>query len=238
MHSNNYTFAFAAILTVIAAVLLAFASEGLRPQQEANVALEKRSDILRAVHAKPENPKDVVSYYTKSVEETVVHTNGEVISGIKAFDLVLKDEYEKPEQDRQLPLYVYSGKDGKKYYIIPLHGVGLWGPVWGYVSVKDDFKTVYGAVFDHKGETPGLGAEISTEMFQKPFEGKTILDKDNNFVSVRVVKKGQMTSIAAEHVVDGISGGTITSNGVDAMLQKCLKPYLPYFEKLKTKTKG
>ncbi|HCR49000.1 MAG TPA: hypothetical protein DIW24_05185, partial [Bacteroidetes bacterium] len=93
MHSNNYTFAFAAILTVIAAVLLAFASEGLRPQQEANIALEKRSDILRAVHAKPINPNEVVTYYTKNVAELVVNAKGETLSGLKAFDLVLKDEY-------------------------------------------------------------------------------------------------------------------------------------------------
>ncbi|MBL7978529.1 MAG: NADH:ubiquinone reductase (Na(+)-transporting) subunit C [Bacteroidetes Order II. Incertae sedis bacterium] len=237
MHSNNYTFAFAAILTVIAAVLLAFASEGLRPQQEANVALEKRSDILRAVHAKPTNPNEVVTYYTQNVAELVINAKGETISGLKAFDLALKDEYEKPENERQLPLYVYTGKDGKKYYVVPLHGVGLWGPIWGYVSVKDDFKTVYGAVFDHKGETPGLGAEISTDMFQKPFEGKTIVDEQNNFVSVRVVKKGQKVEAGPAHMVDAISGGTITSNGVDAMLSKCLKPYLPYFEKLTSNAK-
>ena len=126
-----------------------------------------------------------------------------------------------------MPLYI-SNIDGSEKYIIPLRGTGLWGPIWGYISLDNDMNTVYGAVFDHKAETPGLGAEINRDFFEKPFNGKRIFDLQGDFVSIAVVKGGAKEN--DYHAVDGISGGTITSDGVTAMLKERLDKYLPYFE--------
>lgn len=126
------------------------------------------------------------------------------------------------ESGRQLPVYVCAMEDGSEYYIFPLRGKGLWGPIWGYISLEKDMNTVYGAVFDHKSETPGLGADINKEWFQLNFRGKKIYT-DNTFKSIEVAKVGTVEPSA--YSVDGISGGTITSKGVQAMLHDCLEGY-------------
>ncbi len=233
MHSNRYTFIYAIILSVITAVLLAFAAEGLKPAQAANIALDKKTSILRSVRYDGTERAAIEKLYAAGVRELVVNAKGEELSGIDAFAVILKNELAKPVEERQLPLYIYTGEDGKKRYVIPMQGVGLWGPIWGYISLEEDFNMVYGAFFDHKSETPGLGAEISERPFQMQFQGKKILDADHNFVSVHVVKKAAKTAVGPEHRVDGISGGTITSTGTDNMLRKCVEPYLGYFGKIK-----
>lgn len=235
-NSNSYTFIYAAIITVISAILLAVSSEGLKPAQEANVLLEKKMNVLNAVRFKSHDRKEIEEAYSKYIQELVINAKGEPVQGLKAFDIVMKDESKKPLEQRNLPLYIYTGDDAKKYYIAPLYGAGLWGPIWGFMSIDGaDFVTVYGSFFDHKGETPGLGAEISTEWFQQKFEGKKISDNKSQFTSVRVIKKGTSLGIENEtdHRVDGISGGTITSNGLDKMISNWLATYLPYFEKQK-----
>lgn len=130
------------------------------------------------------------------------------------------------KEERKLPVYECQ-KDGKTYYVLPLRGKGLWGPIWGYIALENDMNTVYGAVFDHKTETPGLGAEIKENWFQKPFQGKQLY-KDKEFISITVVKGG--ADAANEHEVDAISGGTITSKGVQSMLFDCLVSYESFFE--------
>ncbi len=234
MHSNRYTFIYAIILSVITAVVLAFAAEGLKPAQAANIALDKKTSILRSVRYDGAERAAIEKLYGASVRELVVNAQGEELSGIDAFAVVLKDELAKPVQERQLPLYIYTGEDGKKRYVIPMQGVGLWGPIWGYISLEEDFNTVYGAFFDHKSETPGLGAEISERPFQMQFQGKKIMDAEHNFISVHVVKKTAKIDVGPEHRVDGISGGTITSTGTDKMLRACVEPYLGYFGKVKS----
>lgn len=233
MHSNRYTFIYAIVLSVVTAVLLAFASEGLKPAQEANIALDKKTSILRSVRFDGTERAAIEKTYAERVKELVVNSKGEELSGVNARAIVLKDELAKPVEQRQLPLYVYTGDDGKKRYIVPMSGVGLWGPIWGYVSIEEDFNTVYGAFFDHKSETPGLGAEIREKPFQEQFQGKKIMGNDNNFVSVHVLKKAAKSDLGPEHRVDGISGGTITSNGTDKMLKDWLEPYLGWFGKSK-----
>lgn len=233
MHSNRYTLLYAAGISILTAVILAFASEGLKPAQEANIALDKKSNILRAVRVASTDRKVIESTYAAKIREMVVNSAGEEIPNIDANAVNLKEEVVKKPADRELPLYIYSGDDGKQYYIVAMRGVGLWGPIWGYLALEDDFNTVYGAFFDHKGETPGLGAEIAEKPFQEQFEGKTIMGNDNHFVSVNVVKKTDKFDLGPEHRVDAISGGTITSRGTDAMLKNCIAPYLAYFEKLK-----
>jgi Na+-transporting NADH:ubiquinone oxidoreductase subunit C len=138
----------------------------------------------------------------------------------------INKQIEKFESGRELPVYVCE-KEGSTYFILPLRGKGLWGPIWGYIALESDLNTVYGAVFDHKGETPGLGAEINQGWFQENFQGKKIF-KDGQFVSIEVVKGG--ADAADLYEVDGISGGTITSKGLEDMLYDCLKSYETFFE--------
>ena len=224
-------------MTVVTAVLLALSAEGLKPAQDANIAVEKKTNILAAVRKKGMLKTDIEAIYKNQVAEMVIDTKGEVVTDVEAFKIVLKDEQEKSVAERHLPLYIYTESDGKKYFVMPLWGVGLWGSIWGYISISaDDFNTVYGSYFDHKAETPGLGAEISTDIFQQQFKGKKIFDENNVFTSVRVFKKAVKKEVSPDHFVDGISGGTITSNGTDNMISKWVEQYLPYFEKLKTAT--
>ena len=140
----------------------------------------------------------------------------------------LKKELDKPVESRKLPVFVSKQDDGTKNFIIPVRGKGLWGPIWGYVALKNDYNTIVGASFDHKSETPGLGAEINTTEFEQQFVGKKLFNKDNEFVSVDVVKGGAPDD--DPHAVDAISGGTITSNGLDAMLEDNLGSYVTYFK--------
>lgn len=222
---------YAIVLSVITAVLLAFASEGFRPLQEANIALDKKTNILRSVRIRTQKRAEIEQIYKDRVREMVVDAQGNEVSGADANAVVLKDEVAKPAAERKLPLYLYTAEDGKTYYIVPMQGVGLWGPIWGYLSIEPDFNTVYGSYFDHKGETPGLGAEISELPFQQQFEGKKIMEGDK-FVSVYVTKKTDKIPYGPEHRVDGISGGTITSRGADTMIKNCVEPYLGYFHKI------
>lgn len=233
MHNNRYTFIYAAILTVVAAVLLALAAEGLRPMQETNIRLEKMANILKAAKVDVQDPTKLEETYKNNVEEFVIGVDGNIREGVAAFNVELKDELSKAPEAMNLPLFVYSGENGKKIYILPLRGVGLWGPVWGFVSLENDFNTVYGANFDHKGETPGLGAEISTPIFQDQFPGKKVYGQDGQAVALKVVKFGAEKDYAAEHRIDGISGGTITSVGVSDMIQSGIAYYNAYFSKLK-----
>lgn len=232
MHSNKYIFLYAIGISVITAVVLAFASEGLKPLQEANIELDKKTSVLRAVRIVATERDSIEHIYATRMEEMVINSSGEVQSDVAVDEVVLKKELAKPGNERLLPLYIYTSSDGKKRYIIPMRGTGLWGPIWGYISLEDDLNTVYGAYFSHKSETPGLGAEISEEPFQKQFQGKKIMSSDDNFISVRVIKQSAKAPYGPEHRVDGISGGTITSSGTDAMLLNAIAPYINYFKKI------
>ena len=227
--SNSYTFGFATIMVVIVAALLSYAAIGLKPFQDTNIELEKQQNILSSVGVNVERhlAKDTYSRYIK--EEIVLNYKGEEVDGV-AFEIDLNKELKKSQDNQLLPLFV-SNIEGSKKYIIPLRGKGLWGPIWGFIALEEDLNTVYGAVFDHKGETPGLGAEINQLFFQEPFIGKTIFDAEI-FTSIRVVKGGAPEG--DNHAVDGISGGTITSDGVTDMLFERLNMYLPYITKIKT----
>ena len=155
------------------------------------------------------------------------------MSGIitpKKIDMsVVEKEIKDDIAQRALPVYVCS-KDTDTLYVFPVRGKGLWGPIWGYIALESDFNTVYGAVFDHKSETPGLGAEIKNDWFERNFNGKEIFE-NGEFVSIEVAKGGHTQNNI--HAVDAISGGTITSKGVQAMLFDCLKGYLDFFAKHK-----
>lgn len=232
MHSNKYTFIYAIVISIITAIALSFASEYLKPFQEANIALDRKTQILHSVGIKTKLRSEIEKIYSSSVEELVLDGKGSQLKDLTTSQIYLKDEINKPKENRRLPLYIYTSEDNNKYYVIPVRGSGLWGPIWGYISVESDFNTIHGTTFDHKAETPGLGAEIAQDLFQDQFIGKKIM-KDNSFVSVRVIKKGEHLDVGAEHIVDGITGGTITSRGTDAMLKNCIEPYLTYFNTIK-----
>lgn len=224
-------------MVIVVAALLALASTALRPFQQKNIETEKRLDILKSVGA----AKDVNNVSNKDeyvgnefnkliIEQLVVNRNGDTIQGVDPFTVDLKVEFAKPLDQQYLPVFVAQLEDSTKKFILPLLGRGLWGPIWGYISLNDDYNTVYGASFAHKSETPGLGAEIATLGFQEQFKGKQIFT-NGKFVSVSVVKGGAKPD--DPHGVDAVSGGTITSKGLESMIKTCLEGYQEFFIKSK-----
>ena len=233
--NNRYIFRYAAILVIIVAALLSGAAVLLEPYQQRNKDNEKMCNILNAAAIPNVSNENTQALFDKHCTQMLLlDGKGNVIddSG-KAFNTNLKQELYNKEQGNEyvLPLFVINN-GRQNINVIPLQGNGLWGAIWGYIAIADDCNTVVGANFDHASETPGLGAEITTEKFQQQFQGKTIM-KDGQFVSVKVQKGGIITlpKTDREHAVDAISGGSITSKGVDEMINKVLSCYLPYFEK-------
>ncbi len=229
--SNNYTFIFSSILVIVIALLLSSAAILLQPAQEKNIELEKKQYILASLNIKV-SAKDAESMYKKIITESfVINSKGLKVEGLDAFSVNLKNELKKPLELRNLPVFVGSPDSNSKAYIFPLRGKGLWGVIYGYISLKDDFNTVYGTTYDHKSETPGLGAEITTDKFQNQFIGKQIFDEQGKLETIRVLKVGADPN--SKHEINSISGATITSVGVQAMISDCLLPYKEYLLKNK-----
>ncbi|MDE6497807.1 MAG: NADH:ubiquinone reductase (Na(+)-transporting) subunit C [Muribaculaceae bacterium] len=228
---NTYTIIYIVILVLVVGAALAATSIALRPRQQANADADKMRQILLSARVST-TPDDVIATFHELVDEQfVVNSRGERVEG-DAFAVNVAEQSKLPEAERMLPVFVCKTPDGAaRKYIVPVYGAGLWGPIWGYVAVDADGSTVYGAYFAHQGETPGLGAEIEKPAFSDQFEGK-VLFKNGRFLPVAVVKAGQKP-MGDEDYVDGISGGTITSKGVGAMLANCLAPYETFFSNLK-----
>jgi len=243
MYTNGYIFRYAGILVIVAAALLSLAAMLLKPFQERNIAIDKMQGILASAQVRECSADNAIQLFNKYVvEEQVIDPEGNVLDSYtkspkenaEAFKIDLKKEYYNKSQHKpyKLPLYI-AKKDGQTIYIIPMRGTGLWGPIWGNIALTPDFNTVVGVFFDHQGETPGLGAEISKLKFQEQFIGKKIFDDQGNFTSIEVVKGGvaKLPKSQRIHGVDAISGGTITSKGVDAMIRDVIESYLPYIKK-------
>ena len=159
----------------------------------------------------------------------VLDAEGNVLPGVVAFDVDIKQQFRdktRPAEKREYPLFVAS-IDGAKKYVIPVVGSGLWGPIWGYIAVNEDKSSIYGATFDHKTETPGLGAEIKQSFFYKQYESESI-SENGVYKTIKIVKDG---SGKENFKVDGITGGTITSKGVEEMVDRTLQVYVKYFNK-------
>ena len=236
--SNTYIFVFSLIMVTIVAVLLSFVSTQLKPMQEMNVQIEKKQDVLRSV-GKAENVAEVEDKNTYINEEFAQYITDSYVVDFEgnkvetdAFEVMLglTAEIRLPREERNYPVFIYSENGGPKKYVVPVRGKGLWGPIWGYVALEEDLNTISGAVFDHKGETPGLGSDINTDWFQEPFTGKTIFNEAGEIVSIEVVKGGADPS--SMHQVDGISGGTITSKALEAMMIDCMTGYVAHFKEL------
>ena len=226
---NVYTIIYIIVLVVVVGTALAFTSISLRDRQQANADADKMRQILASVLENPE-PSEIIGIYRGIVKESfVVNDRGERV-GDDAFGVNVAEQSKLPAGERLLPVYVCTLADGAVKYVLPVYGAGLWGPIWGYVSVDADGSTVYGAYFAHQGETPGLGAEIEKPAFSSQFQGKTLF-KNDVFLPVAVVKAGQKPA-GDEDYVDGISGGTITSKGVGAMIDNCLSPYAAFLSTL------
>ena len=217
-NSNSYTIIYAAIMVVIVAFLLAFVSSSLKETQYKNVEQDTKKQILSAINVT--DVKDAEAEFAKyEVKDMLMQAEGTFAPYTDAFQVTYKGEIAEKR------FHVFECKvDGATKYILPIYGAGLWGPIWGYVALNEDKDTVYGVYFSHAGETPGLGAEIATPKFQAQFAGKKVTE--NGAIGLTVAKNGKVTK--PEYEVDGISGGTITSQGVDAMLKDCLKEYNPF----------
>ena len=228
-NSNAYTFLFAVIMVAVVASALAFAATSLQPAQAENVKQEKMQNILGTVGIETSRDSAEMLFNKYIVEQVALDNNGQEKAGVNAFTVDLKKELKRPVEEQAFPLYV-ADVEGTKYYVVPLRGKGLWDAIWGYVALKDDINTIKGVVFDHKGETPGLGAEITQGWFKKRFEDEKIMDEAGNFIGVSVAKGYQGGDNKDDNAVDAISGATITGDGVTDMISERLKNYLPYFE--------
>lgn len=244
--SNTYIVTYATVLVVVVAAVLSFAAIELQPRQEANVKIEKMGAILGAIgKGATDTTADKNRYIEQAFETYIpeaffVDTLGniteasaaEVLESLGDLPAVFTAKTAMPVFVASIPTGNGEGDEAvKTEYVVPMTGKGLWGPVWGYVALNADCNTVEGAVFDHKGETPGLGAEITTAAFREQFVGKQLF-KDGEFESIALLK-GKGSSAGNPYAVDAISGGTLTSNGVQAMLKRCLGDYVPFFEKVR-----
>ncbi len=230
-NGNTYTFLYAAIMVILVAAVLASVSMALKPRQKRNFEIEKKKNILASVNIESNATTAEKIYSEKILNEYVVNVKGEQVDG-DAFNTDLKKERAKAADEMVLPIFEFQTDEGLKY-VLPLRGSGLWGPVWGFISLNDDMNTIYGANFDHEGETPGLGAEISTVAFEKEFIGKKLFDNSGKLVSILVAKVGQGQNVSEENKVDGISGGTITSKGLEKMLLDDFTKYQEFLKKKK-----
>jgi Na+-transporting NADH:ubiquinone oxidoreductase subunit C len=237
--SNSYIFMYSTILVVVAAAVLAVAAVGLRPFQKKNQEIEKMQQLLTAVGIENDVKNAEELYKKYFVQELTVNKKGEVLSTyenetlkgeVRPFNVELSKELAKGEE-AMLPIFICN-QEGKTVYVVPVHGKGLYDAIWGNVAIEEDLKTVRGVLFDHKGETPGLGAEITNPAFPAQFKGKKIFENDE--VKLAVVK-GQKTEEEKPYQADAVTGATNTSNGVSNMLKDCLSNYIEYFKTLKTK---
>lgn len=243
MFSNKYIYIYTTIMVVAVAALLALAATLLKPFQDKNARVETMQNILKAAGIASTAEDAEALYAARIREELTVNAGGEVLArygsdgallngaGTRAFDISMKNALEAGE-DGAFPVFVCRTGD-EDSYIVPLYGKGLWGPIWGYITFAPDMNTVLGVSFSHQGETPGLGAEIAGDAFQQPFAGKRIFDAQQRFTSI-TVQKGGVKNYKGDpvHAVDAISGGTITSTGVTAMLHDCLTYYIPFFNRI------
>ena len=239
---NTYTLLFAVAMVVLVGALLAFTSSTLAPNIKTNKELEKQQNILYAMGVNENDESSAVFVSTDKVESLFKEyitkqlevQGGNVKENDQAFLIDVKKEQAnaKSGKVRKLPVFI-GEKDGNTYHIVPIRGKGLWDAIWGYVAM-DDQMVIQGAIFDHKGETPGLGANIKQRFFMDDFIGEHLLDASGNFKGITVSKSNAdpKNDDKTDNEVDAIAGATITGDGVSAMIKSDLKLYLPYFKSL------
>lgn len=226
-NSNSYTIAYAIGLVIIVALLLAVVFQALKPQQDINVALDKQKQILNSLNLRDLDDATATAKYRQVVvADRVLDESGKVVNpgtqgGTEAGFKLNSADYKAG----RLAVYVCN-VDGQTKYVIPVYGMGLWGPINGYIALNDDKNTIYGAYFNHEGETAGLGAEIKDNLkWQQQFLGKKIFkDGNNSEVALSVVKKVDDPTTQ----VDVVTGATLTSNGVTDMFKEGFGKYMKF----------
>ena len=229
--SNAYTFLFATLMVLVVASSLAFTASSLKDLQNANVRKEKMQNILATIGIESDREEAEKLYREYITAELSLTQSGTVDAEVSAFEIKLNNELKKPKAVQRFPMYE-AEVEGEKYYIIPLRGAGLWNAIWGYIALEEDKNTIKGAVFDHTGETAGLGAEITQQWFQDRFLGEKVFDTNGNLVGINVSKTNNDPKDLDkdDHEVDAISGATITGDGVTDMILERLTHYLPYLQ--------
>ena len=230
-NKNSYIIIYSAVLVIVVAFLLAYIFQALKPMQDVNVALDKKKQILAALNIRELGDLESAEKYKEVVKaDMIVDANAQVVEageqgGENAAFKLNSADYKAGK------LAVYDCEvDGKKKYVIPVYGMGLWGPIWGYIALDDDKNTVFGAYFNHDSETAGLGAEIKdSKAWQDQFIGKKIFSADGQKIAIAVKKKSDVKNPASE--CDAVTGATLTSDGVSLMLQDCFAKYVSFLKK-------
>jgi Na+-transporting NADH:ubiquinone oxidoreductase subunit C len=241
--SNSYTMIFAVIMVLVVGTLLAFLSMSLKERITENKRIEKQQNILYAMGVN-ENDASSATFvstdiagaeFAKYITKQLVIQGDKIIESDEAYLIDVKKEQANAKNgiERQLPLFV-GEKDGLTFYVAPIRGKGLWDAIWGYIAM-DENMVVKGAYFDHKGETPGLGANIKQRYFMDDFIGEHLMSETGNFKGITVAKGNNdpKNEEKTDYEVDAIAGATITGDGVSAMIKSDLKLYVPYFKSLK-----
>ena len=242
--TNKYTILFAIGMVVIVGSLLAFTASSLKPNIKENERMEKQQNILYAMGINENGATDIKFIGTDKVagefskyisKQLTVNADGSADENLEAYLIDVKKEQAKAKNGgtRALPLFV-GEKDEQTFYIVPIRGKGLWDAIWGYVAM-DENMIIQGAYFDHKGETPGLGANIKQRYFMDDFIGEHLLNEAGEFKGIKVAKGNNdpKNLEKTDYEVDAIAGATITGDGVSAMIKKDLAMYVPYFKTLK-----
>lgn len=233
MRSNKYTILFAFTLSLVLSMLLSGVYMLLKDRQDENRALEKQQSILHAAKIEFADNQDAKNLFQKRVETMVVDKKGELIKG--ATDA-------QADGKSALLIYAIKNEAGQvESYVYPVLGSGLWSKLYGYLAVDKLGKNVLGLIFYKQGETPGLGAEIEKEWFVQNFDNKTLFN-ENKLVGVRVAKgsaaRDPSYKFDSSRLVDGISGATITGNGISDMMVKEPLKYEPFFQKIRSQERG
>jgi Na+-transporting NADH:ubiquinone oxidoreductase subunit C len=215
----------------VVASALAFTASSLKDLQASNVRKEKMQNILATIGIETDREQAENLYNEYITGELSLTASGNLDDQVSAFEINLNNELKKPVDQQRFPLYE-ANVDGNKFYVVPLRGAGLWNAIWGYIALREDKNTIQGAVFDHTGETAGLGAEITQQWFQDRFVGEKVFDTQGKLVGINVSKTNNdpKDTDKDDHEVDAISGATITGDGVTDMILERLTHYLPYLE--------
>ena len=237
MESNKSIVTFVVIMCAVVSIALAGLLIATKDIAKKNEEIFNKRAILKAVESKlgdqlvaDLSDDEVLNIFDSKVEQFVTRIDGSEVDAV-AVDVDMAKEKKKPEAERNLPVFIYDNGSSKNY-IVAVRGNGLWDEIWGYIALESDLNTIAGATFDHKGETPGLGAEIKDNpAFPASFINEKIYDDAGKYTSVKVVKGG--ADEGDIHAVDGISGATVTADGVGEMLNRGLYYYDTYFQSLK-----
>lgn len=241
---NVYTVLFAAGMVVVVGSILAYAASGLKPLIEENERFEKQQNILYAMGVNENEDEGSVAFvptdrveaaFSEYIKEQIVIEGDQISEDQEAYLIDMKKQLAaaKSGQTPKLPVMI-GEKDGKTFYVIPMYGKGLWDAIWGHIAL-DENMVVQGVYFDHKGETPGLGANIKARYFMDDFTGESIL-AGTRYRGIEVAKGNNdpLNQDKEDNQVDALAGATITGNGVSAMISETVRLYEPYLKTLRT----